>query len=170
MYLFFEKGMRGGVSYISKRYNKANNKYLKSQDPKQESKHVTYLDENSLYGYAMSKFFLIDRFKQTDLKEFESNKYSSNSSKGCVLGVDLEYPKELHKLHNGCPLAPDKIEIKEEMLSNCQSKIVDFYNILIGNVKKLVPNFYQKEKYELHYKNLQLYLRLGLEIKKYIVY
>ena len=40
MYVFFEKGIRGGISYISNRYRKANNKYLKSYDPKQESKHI----------------------------------------------------------------------------------------------------------------------------------
>ena len=40
MYLFFENGMRGGVPYIFKRYNKVSNKYLKSSDPKQESKHI----------------------------------------------------------------------------------------------------------------------------------
>ena len=43
MYIFFETGMRGGVFYISNRYSKANNKYLKSYDPKQESKYVIYL-------------------------------------------------------------------------------------------------------------------------------
>ena len=46
MYLFLEKGMTGGVSYISKRYSKANNKYLKSYDPKQESKQIIYLNAN----------------------------------------------------------------------------------------------------------------------------
>ena len=64
------------------------------------------------------------------------------------LEVDLEYPKELHQLHNDYPLAPDKIEIKEEMLSNYQLHIGDFYNIPIGNVKKLVPIV--KEKYVLN--------------------
>ena len=44
MYLFFEKGMRDGVSCISKRFSQANNKYLKSYDPKQESKHIIYLE------------------------------------------------------------------------------------------------------------------------------
>ena len=58
MYLFFEKGITGGVSYISKRYSKVNDKYLKSYNPKQESKHIIYLDANNLYGYAMSKFLL----------------------------------------------------------------------------------------------------------------
>ena len=56
MYFLFEKGMRGKVSYISKICSKAKNKYLKSYDPKQESKHIIYLDANNLCGYTMSKF------------------------------------------------------------------------------------------------------------------
>ena len=60
------------------------------------------------------------------------NKDTSNSAKSCVLKVDLEYPKELHELHNDYPLAPDKIEIKREMLSNYQLKIADFHNMPIG--------------------------------------
>ena len=59
------------------------------------------------------------------------SKYNSNSSNGCVLKVDLDYP-----------LAPDKIDIKRKMLSNYQLKIADLYNIPICNVKKLVPNFF----------------------------
>ena len=82
MYVFFEKGMEGGVSYISNRYNKANNKYLKSYDPKQESKHITYLDANNLYGYAMSKFLPTSGFKWIDPKKVDLNKYTTNSSKG----------------------------------------------------------------------------------------
>ena len=91
------------------------------------------------------------------------NKYTSNSSKGCVLEVDLEYPKELRELRNDYPLAPDKIEINRERLSEYQLKIADLYNIPIGNVKKLLPNSFDKDKYVLHYKNLQLYLRLRLK-------
>ena len=52
------------------------------------------------------------------------------------------------------------------MLPDYQLKIADLYNIPIGNVKKLVPNYFDKEKYVIHYKNLQLYLRLGLKLKK----
>ena len=91
------------------------------------------------------------------------NKYTSDSSKGCVLEVDLEYPKELRELRNDYPLAPDKIEINRERLSEYQLKIADLYNIPIGNVKKLLPNSFDKDKYVLHYKNLQLYLRLRLK-------
>ena len=95
MYVFVEKCSRGAISYISNRYSKANNKYLKYYEPKRESKYITYLDANSLYSYAMSKFLLTSRFKRIDPKEFDLNKYTSNSSKGCVLKFDLEYPKEL---------------------------------------------------------------------------
>ena len=72
--------------------------------------------------------------------------------------VDLEYPKELRELDNDYPLAPDKTEIKREMLSEYQ------LNIPIGNVKKLVPNSFDK-KSKIHYENL-LYLRLGLKPRK----
>ena len=58
----------------------------------------------------MSKFLPTSGFKWIDLKEFDLNKYTSNSSKGCVLEVDLEYPEELRELHNDYPLALDKIK------------------------------------------------------------
>ena len=63
MYIFFKKGLRGGISYISNRYSQANNNYLKSYDPKQGSKHIIYVDANNLYGYPMSKFLPTSGFK-----------------------------------------------------------------------------------------------------------
>ena len=128
MYLFFEKGMRGRVSYIANRYSKTNNNYLKSYD-QSKNRNIIYFDANSLYDYTMSKFLPTSGFKWIDPKEFDLNKYTSNSSKGCVIEVDLEYPKELRELNNDYPLAPDKIEIKREMLSDYQLKIADHYNI-----------------------------------------
>ena len=73
-------------------------------------------------------------------------------------------------MHNHYPLALDKIEIKKEMLSEYQVKGADLGNIPIGIVQKLVPNFFDKEKHVIHYENLQLSLRLGLKLKKYIAY
>ena len=63
MYIFLDKGIKGGTSYISNRYSKSNNKHLKSFDPKQEWKYIIYLDANNLYGYAMSKLFSKSGFK-----------------------------------------------------------------------------------------------------------
>ena len=114
----------------------------------------------------MSKFLPTIGLKWVDSEEFDLNKYTSNSSKGCVLEINVEYPKELLKLDNGYPLAPDKLEIKRKMLSEYQLKIADLYNLPTGNVKKLVPNHFDKGKYVIHYENLQLYLRLGLKLKK----
>ena len=150
MYIFFEKSTRGGISYISKRYSKANNNYLRSYDPKQESKHIIYLDANILHGYAIFEFLPTSGFKWIDPEELDFNKYISNSSKGCVLEVDLECPKELHKLYNDYHLVQDKIENQKEMLPEYQLKIADLYNIPIGNVKKLVPKLFDEEKYVIH--------------------
>ena len=100
-----------------------------------------------------------------------SNKYSNNSSRGCVLEIDLRYPKKLRELHNDYPFVPDKIEIKKESIkeSSYQLRNSDFY-IPIDSNKKLVPNFLDKERYVLHYEKLQLYLRLGLKLKEYTTY
>ena len=55
---------------------------MKSYDPKKESKHIIYLDENNLYGYAMSKFLPTSGFKWVDPRKFAINKYTINSSEG----------------------------------------------------------------------------------------
>ena len=73
----------------------------------------------------MSKSLSTDGLKWLDPAKLNSNKYDDNSSRGCVLQVHMEYPRELHKLHNEHPLAPDKLEIKREMLSDYQLKIAD---------------------------------------------
>ena len=127
---------------------------------------------NNLYGYAMSNFLPTSGFKWIDPKEFDLNKYTSNSSKGCVVKVDLEYPKELHELHIDYRLVPDEIEIKRELLSNYQLNVAEFYNIPIGNAKNLVPNFFDKGKCVIHYGNLQLtFLENRIKTKKkYIAY
>ena len=88
-YIFFEKCTRGRISYISNRYSKASNKYLQPYDLKQESKQI-YLDVNNLHGYKMSKFLATSRFKWMDPKEFDLNKYTNNSSKGCALEVQTQ--------------------------------------------------------------------------------
>ena len=91
---------------------KGNNNSLNSYDSKQESKHIIYLDTNSLYGYEVSRFLPPNGFKWIDPKEFYLNKYANNRLKECVLEVDLAYSKELQKLRNDYLLALDKREIK----------------------------------------------------------
>ena len=140
MLLMIEKGIRGGVSMISKRHGKANNKYMGEEyDPSQPSKYVTYLDANNLYGWAMSKPLPTGNFKWME-------NFNDWRNRPCILEVDLVYSKELHDLHNEYPLAPESLKV--------------------GNVDKLIPNLMNKERYVLHRDNMLLYESLGLKISK----
>ena len=86
--IFIEKGMRGGISYINKRYSKANNEYCSDYDSKKPKKYITYLDMNNLYGYAMSQYLPYANFKWVkNINEIEQKlmKIKSNSSTGYIL-------------------------------------------------------------------------------------
>ena len=94
--------------------------------------------------------------KKCLIDEFDLNLVKENSSMGYIPEVDLEYPSELHDLHNDYPLALEKLEISQDMLSKYCSDIADKYGIKIGGSNKLVPNLRNKSKYVVHYRNLQL--------------
>ena len=149
MILFVDSGIRGGVSMISNRYGKANNKYMENYNPKEESKFITYLDANNLYGWGMSQKLPFKNFRWLDeakLANFDPTLINTEDDTAYILQVDLEYPKELHDVHNDYPLAPEPFKIKK--------------------IDKLTTNLYNKTKYILHLKNLQLYLNLGLKLTK----
>ena len=166
-YLFIEKGSRGGISYTAKRHTKANNKYMTDYDPEKPSTFITYLDKNNLYDWAMTEYLPYGEFEWLEnIDEFDINSISEKSDTGYFLEVDLEYPDELHELHNDYPLAPEKLAIPSDMLSKYCKEIADKYKIKVGDVKKLIPNLGNKTKYVLHYRNLQLYLSLGMKLTK----
>ena len=158
VHLFLEKGIRGGVSYISKRYSKSD-----------ENTKIIYLDANNLYGWAMIQDLPYGRFtflSEKEVKVFNLDSIRENSLIGYILEVDLEYPKELHDLHNDYPLAREKIEISYDMLSRYCKNIADRYGIKVGGVKILVPNLDNKVKYVVCYKSLLYYLSLGMKLIK----
>ena len=156
MHLFIEKGMRGGIPYIAKRYSTANNEYMENYDSSEESIYIIYLDANNLYGWAMTQYLPHDGFNWLTKKEidkFDLNSIKENSSIGYILEVDIEYPDgfyDLHDLHKDYPLAPEKFEISQGMLSKYCWNIADEYGIRIGGANKLVPNLRNKEKYVVH--------------------
>ena len=166
-YLFIEKGLRGGISCIAKRYAKANNKYTKNYDPKKPSKFIIYLDTNNSYGWGLSAYLPYGEFKWfKNVDGFDVNSIGEKSEIGYFLEVDLEYPDELHKLHNDYPLAPEKLAVSSDVLSKYFQGIADKYGIKVGDVKKSIPNLGDKTKYVLYYRNLQLYLPLGMKLTK----
>ena len=85
---------------------------------------------------------------------------------GCLLEIYLEYPDELHELHNDYPLAPEKLAVSSDMLSKYCKNIAAKYEIKIGDVTKLILNLGNKTNYAVHYRNLQLYLSLGMKLTK----
>ena len=168
-YYFIEKGLRERTCYIGKRHAKANNKYMNAYDSEKLSTFITYLDKNNLYGWAMSECLPYGEFEWLEnIDGFDINSISEKSDTGYFLDVDLEYPDELHKLHNDYPLAPEKLAVTNDMLSKYCKEIADKYDIKVGDVKKLIPNLGNKTKYVLHYRNLQLNLTLGMRLRKII--
>ena len=124
MYLFIEKGLRGGISYTAKRHSKANNKYIKNYDPTKPSKYISSLDMNNKFGWGMSGYIPYGGFKWLkNVDNFDVNSISEKSPIGYILEVDLEYPDELHVLHNDYPLAPEKLAISYDMLSDYCKKL-----------------------------------------------
>ena len=162
MHLFIEKGMRGGISMVSKRYAKANNPYLKDYDEEKETSYIQYLDANNLYGWAMCQSLPISDFEWVNTSVDAVLSHPADHNTGYILEVDLEYPKELHDAHDSYPLAPESLKVKTDWMSDYQ------LNLMNGGreVEKLVPNLMNKEKYVVHYRNLQLYTQLGLKITK----
>ena len=161
--------MRGGVSYIANRYGKANNKCMEVYDEKKPSKYIMYLDANNLYGWAMSQYLPYGSFKWLSNEEqnnIDLGKYKEDSNDGLVLEVDLECPKDLHELHNDYPLALEKVKVSKDMLSEYCNKISEKYKIPFGMVNKLIPMLNNKKEYVVHYRNLQLYMDLGLKVTK----
>ena len=140
MLLMIEKGIRGGVSMISNRHAKANNKYMgESFIDTMISTYIMYLDANNLYGWSMSKPLPTHGFEWMKVNELETWEKLP-----CILEVDLECPENLHDLFNDYPPAPEQI--------------------VVNKVSKLIPNLVDKKKYVLHYENLKQYLKLGLKL------
>ncbi len=146
MLMMFERGIRGGITHISKRYSEANNKYMKNYNPEKKSKFIQYLDANNLYGWAMSQNLPTHGFKW--VKDLTMEKLhlllEKSNNRGYVFEVDLVYPKELWDLHNDYPLAPELMKV--------------------GGVEKLICHFKTRKNYVIHYQTLKQCLKLGMKL------
>ena len=156
-HLLIKKGMRGGISMTPKRHAKANNPGMPGYDRNKQHYHIMYYDANNLYVWVMIKPLPFSGFKWVD-------KPPDAPGKECILEVDLEYPAELHNLHNDYPLAPERLKVKK---NGCLTTRQTYLKITACSIPR---NWYRiseiRKKYVLHYRNLQLYLSLGMKLKK----
>ena len=114
---------------------------------------------NNLYDWEMSEYLPYEWFKWLkNVDEFDVMSVIEKSLIGYFLEVDLQYPDKLHELHNDYPLAPEKLAVSSDMLSNYCKKNADKYETKVGDVKKLILNLGNKTNFVVHYRTLQFYL------------
>ena len=171
MYEMIEAGLRGGMTQTTCKKVEANNKYMGSDyDKNKASSYINYLDANNLYGLSMIQKLPYRNLKWDGKITEEDIINYDNGRTGYILEVDLEYPKALHDLHNDYPLAPEVMNVKANMLSEKQ---VEIYKLINGSkepkdekTNKLILNLNDKNKYVVHIRTLQFYLKHGLKLKK----
>ena len=176
--LFVEAGIRGGISYIANRYARANNPLMKDQyKPSEPTSFLVYYDMNNLYGHAMVQNLAVGSFRflnQGEIERFDVLSMPENGKNGYIVECSLKYGEHLHDSHNDYPLAPEKKHISNAELSPYAAKL---WKKLHGKkdddplpprakVEKLMTTLEDKDKYVVHFRNLQLYLKLGMEIKQ----
>ena len=165
MYLFIERGLRGGISRVSRRLTHPNTPGLPYYDPEKPESRVLYVDANNLYGWAMCKKLPVGGFKWAAKLPTEADimGWKDDDLVGRILEVDLEYPEELHDLHRDYPLAPEIGTVALEEYSPAQRRHIGEG---CEKVPRLLLTFKKKEHYVLHQENLRLYLRLGMRLAK----
>ena len=169
MYEMISSGIRGGICMISKRHAKANHEQMgELYNPDLPKKTITYFDANNLYGYAMSQplpdkdFQWVPPERHPTVQEIRN--LPNYSPYGYVFECDLRYPEKLHELHNEYPLAPERVNIETDMLSEKQLQIRLNYNISHAHTTKLVPHLGDRIHYVLHSAALKFYLVQGMEL------
>ncbi|GFR75259.1 hypothetical protein ElyMa_002183000 [Elysia marginata] len=132
-----------------------------------EGSGILYLDANNLYGWAMNQHLPTGGFRWVeDCNQLAGAiaDHPPDAAEGYILEVDLDYPRELHGAHNAYPLAPERLVVQRNWMSEYQHALMGVRPP--AEVEKLFPNLRNKERYVVHYRNLQLYLSLGMKLKK----
>jgi hypothetical protein len=171
MFLFLEKGIRGGISMISHRHAHANNPYMEETfDEEKPSSYIAYWDANNLYGWSMSRPLPHRDFRWLDeeaVSNFNVEQAADEGDTGYILEVDLDYPSDLHDLHNDYPMAPEQVSIPNRVISPYTRNLgIAIYGgeTSIPTTRKLVPHLGPRSKYVIHVQNLKQCLSHGLKL------
>ena len=169
MYTFIEQNLRGGITTINHRHFVANNKYLDDFDITLPSSYIMYIDANNLYGVGLSSKMPIKNYRWLTVFEIDNLHILNTDADGDVcyiLEVDLHYPDNLHDAHNCYPLAVESKLIEEADISPFNREFLKENKQKFKSTRKLCPDFKDKFNYVCSLKNLQFYLKHGLQLKK----
>ena len=131
-YLFIIKGIRGGMSMVSKRYALTNKKYVEWYNSSKSSSFILYLDANNLYGRAMQEYLSWKNFEWMSPHQLNYDFVKGLEPEvevGCIIQCSLEYPVALHNYHSDYPLAPLKKSVPYGMLSPIAKMICDKHKL-----------------------------------------
>ena len=176
MVRLFERGIRGGLTFVNKHHVTARIPELNNNQDGNE--WLVYIDQNNLYGSSLCKPLPHSEFSwvaDDELQRFTSNpqeilNIDDDVDYGYLFEVDLEYPKELHAATADFPLAPESGLIESDMFSPFMTA---FYHDLcaargVGStyngVSKLLLTQYDKDHYVCHYSILKFYLGMGMKL------
>ncbi|CAG7723593.1 unnamed protein product, partial [Allacma fusca] len=167
-----KEGIRGGTSFCTQKINCANNESNpQGYNPEKERSHLLYLDVVSLYATAM-----LDKFPQSDytwvendeLESIDWTTYDGDDDTGYILKVDLGYPEWLQDATVDLPLAPEKVVVQVNELSQQQQK--DIRDMKMGSsftsAPRLLLHCGERKDYVVHYKALRYYLNMGMTLNK----
>ena len=178
MVLIIENTIRGGLTQVVRKYAVANNKYLPEYDKNRLSSYLQYLDANNLYGYAMIRKLPLNNFKWSGPNKFTSefikNFDENKSNKGYLLEVDIEYPKKVHKEHEGLPFLLEQRKPLEKMyehkvtdqIKKFHYKVYRQFNITHEFENKLIATIQDKQRHALTISTLKQALDHGLILKQ----
>ena len=175
MVRLFERGIRGGLTFVNKHQVEARIPELgNNQDG---NVHLAYIDQNNLYGSSLCRPLPHSEFTWVEPDELEhlSNpseilKLEDEADYGYLFEVDLEYPSELHAATADFPLAPEGAYIEEDMFSPFMRTLFDEMCAARAcpnkyqSYRKLLLTQYAKESYVCHYSILKFYLGMGMKL------
>ncbi|XP_076666354.1 uncharacterized protein LOC143367959 [Andrena cerasifolii] len=145
MVMFIERGISGGLSQCSGIYAQANNKYTPSYDASERSSYLMYFDVNNLYGWAMCQPLPYAKFQWVeDVENFDVSSIAVDSPTGYILEIDLEYPQRLYDAHADLPFCPTRAKPP------------------VSREDELLATLYDKQRYVIHYRDLQQCTHHGL--------
>jgi hypothetical protein len=175
VYEMIEDSIRGGLSFVGKRYSKANNPYMLSYDEEKDSVYIIYLDANNLYGYCMisplpiGNFTFIDSQSYPDeflfLSQIENILTLDPLGEKCYFfNINGYIPDELHDYFKDFPLFPENLKVTKEMFSEFQKDVYSDYEL--NPTSRLMSTLTKKENYVTHFRMLQFAINHGFVVTK----